>query len=92
MAVALYIMGLSMRSIGKLFSVHASTVMDWVRNFAIDNYERPTPEGPVIIELDEMWHFLTSKKTSSGYGRLIVALPVNSLTGNVGVVIPPLSN
>jgi len=86
-AVALYLLGLSLRSIGKLFGVHASTVIDWVRNFAIENYEKPTPSGAVIIELDEMWHFLNSKKTSFGSGRLIVALPVNWLTGSAGIVI-----
>jgi hypothetical protein len=41
----------------------------------------------VVVELDEMWHYLRSKKTNFGSGRLIVAIPVNSLTGNVGVVI-----
>jgi hypothetical protein len=34
-----------------------------------------------------MWHYLRSKKTNFGYGRLIVTIPVNSLTGNVGIVI-----
>jgi len=86
-AVALYLFGLSLRSIGKLFGVHASTVIDWVRNFAIENYEKPTPSGAVIIELDEMWHYLNSKKTNSGSGRLIVVLPANWLTGNAGVVV-----
>ena len=92
MAVALYIVGLSMRTIGKLFMVNASTVLDWVRNFAIENFEKPTPKGPIFIELEEMWHFLKSKKTDSGYGRLIVVLPVNSLIGNVGIVVPPRSD
>jgi len=86
-AVALYLFGLSLRSIGKLFSVNASTVIDWVRNFAIQNYEKPTPKGAVVIELDEMWHFLNSKKTNSGYGKLIVALPDSLLTGNAGIVV-----
>ena len=81
MAVALYIVGVSMRTIGKLFMVNASTVLDWVRNFAIENYEKPTPKGSVVIELDEMLLFLHSKKTDSGYGRLIVVLQATSLSG-----------
>jgi len=85
-AVALYLLGLSMRTIAKLFRVNVTTILYWVRNFAINNYEKPTPQGAVIIELDEMWHFLESKKRNSGSGRLIVALPVSSLTGNVGIV------
>ena len=44
----------------------------------------------VIIELDEMWHYLHSKKTNYGSGKLIVARPVNSLTGNVAIVTKAL--
>jgi transposase len=44
----------------------------------------------VIIELDEMWHYLHSKKTNYGSGKLIVAIPVNSLTGNVAIVTKAL--
>ena len=86
-AIALYLLGLSMRSIARLFRVNVSTILYWVRNFAIANYEKPTPQGAVVVELDEMWHFLGLKKLNSGSGRLIVALPVNSLTGNVGIVV-----
>ena len=46
----------------------------------------PSPGEAVIIELDEMWHYLHSKKTNFGYGKLIVVIPVNSSTGNVAIV------
>jgi hypothetical protein len=61
-AVALYLLGLSMRAIAKLFHVNVTTILYWVRNFAIKNYEKPSPQGPIVIELDEMWHFIKSKK------------------------------
>ena len=86
-AIALYLLGLSMRTIAKLYRVNVTTILYWIRTFAIKTYEKPTPQGAVVIELDEMWHFIHSKKQSAGYGRLIVALPVNSLTGNVGIVV-----
>ena len=86
-AVALYLLGLSMRTIAKLFGVNVSSVIYWIRKFALKNYEKPTPQGAVVLELDEMWHFIKSKKTSAGYGRLIVALPVSSLTGNAGIAV-----
>ena len=89
-AIALYLLGLSMRAIAKLFSVNASTILRWVRNFAIENYEKPTPRGPIVIELDEMWHFIKSKKTNVGYGKLIAVLPANSSTGNVEIVVAKL--
>ena len=89
-AIALYLLGLSMRAIAKLFRVNVTTILYWIRNFAIENYEKPTPQGPIDIELDEMWHFINSKKTSAGYGKLIAVLPVSSSTGNVEIVVARL--
>ena len=91
MAVLLYTSGLSFNAIARIFNVAASTAMRWVRAFAEKTYEKPTPGHAVIVELDEMWHYLHSKKTNSGSGKLIVAIPVSSLTGNVAIVTKPLS-
>jgi transposase len=83
LAIWLYLHGLSFRAIGKLFSITHKTVLDWVRTFARNNYIKPEPQGKsVIVELDEMWHFLGSKKNKSGYGRLIAVIPINLSTGN----------
>ena len=82
--VLLYSMGLSMRTIALLFKVSPKAVLDWIRNYARENYEKPEPAGKdVVVELDEMWHFLHSKKTNSGFGKLTVEIPVNLSTGNV---------
>ena len=86
-AVLLYTLGLSLNCIARMFKVTTPAVLRWVRLFAEKTYTKPEPAEAVIVELDEMWHYLGSKKTSSGSGRLIVAVPVSSLTGNVGVVI-----
>ena len=83
-ALCLYINGLSLRTIGKIVKADPSAVLRWVRTYAKNNYEKPVPEtDSVVLELDEMWHYLGSKKLKSGYGRLIVAIPVNLSTGNV---------
>ena len=83
LAVWLHLHGLSFRTIAKLFKLTHKAVHDWVKAFAKENYAKPEPQGEaVIIELNEMWHFLKNKKTKSGYGRLIVAIPVNLSTGN----------
>ena len=84
-AVLLYTLGLSFNAIARICNVATSTVMRWVRSFAEKTYEKPEPGQAVIVELDEMWHYLHSKKTNSGYGKLIVAIPVSSLTGNVAI-------
>jgi transposase len=86
-AVLLYTMGLSLNSIARMLKVSTPAVLRWVRLFAEKVYEKPVPREAVVVELDEMWHYLRSKKTSFGYGRLIVEIPVNSLIGSVGIVI-----
>ncbi len=93
LAITLYLMGVSMNAIGRLLKVSTPAVLSWIRKFALDTYEKPQPVQAVVIELDEMWHFLNSKKTNSGYGKPIVVIPVTSLTGNVeGVIRLPSKN
>ena len=83
-AVLLYMCGLSMRTIARIVRVDVRAVYNWIRDFAEVNYEKPAPtSSKVVVELDEMWHFITSKKTDVGYGKLIAVIPVNLSTGNV---------
>ena len=83
LAIMLYMLGLSMRTIAKIVKSDVHAVYRWIRAFAEKNYEKPAPQtSEVIVELDEMWHYLKNKKTSFGYGRLIAAIPVNLSTGN----------
>jgi transposase-like protein len=90
LAIILYVNGLSFRAIAKIVKVSHKAVHDWVKSFGLETYEKPKPQGEIVIELDEMWHFLHSKKTNTGYGKHIVALQVNSSTGKVeGVTVAP---
>jgi hypothetical protein len=92
-AIILYINGLSLRTIARLMHVTATAILKWVRQYALLNYEKPQPQQntvAIVIELDEVWHYLRSKKISFGFGKHIVALPIGSLTGNVGVEIAKL--
>ncbi len=87
-ACLLYISGLSLRTIARLLHTSATSVLSWVRKFALDNYEKPQPNSEaVIVQLDEMWHFLHLKKTNFGYGKLIVLIQDSLLIGNVAIVI-----
>ena len=84
MAVWLYSHGLSFRAIAKLLKVSVRSVFIWVKQFAEDNYSKLIPQNEsVIIEVNEMWHFLHSKKDKSGFGKLTVEQQNSSLTGNV---------
>jgi transposase len=66
-AVLLYVSGLSMNRTAKLLGVSTSTVQAWLEQFAAAYAQKPEPEGrAVVIELDELWHFL--KKVSTVLG------------------------
>ena len=89
-AVLLYLSGLSMNRTAKLLGVSTPTVMAWIERFAEVYARKPEPEGrAVVVELDEMWHYLKKSRTSSGSGRLGIVLRGGWLTGSAGVVTPP---
>ena len=83
MAVTLYTLGLSIRAIARLIGVSPTAVLKCIKTFAKTHYEKPAPGDAIIVELDEMWHYLGSKKTSYGSGKLIVEKLESLLTGNV---------
>lgn len=91
LAVWLYLSGLSQRRIARLLGVSAPAVLKWIKRFALKNAPKPTPngEGVVVVEVDEMWHFLKKSPAKSGSGRLIVLIQGSSLTGSAGIVIRP---
>ena len=58
-AVLLYVSGLSMNRTAKLLGVSTPTIQAWLEQFAATYAQKPEPEGrAVVIELDEMWHYL----------------------------------
>jgi transposase len=92
-AVLLYLSGLSMNRTAKLLGVSTPTVQAWIERFAEVYAQKPEPEGrAVVVELDEMWHYLKKSRTSSGSGRLGIVLRDGSSTGSWVVVTEPLSS
>jgi transposase len=88
MAVLLYVSGLSMNRTAKLVGVSTPTVQAWIEQFAKDHAPRPEPQGrAVVIELDEMWHYLKKNPRNSGSGRLGIVLRAAWLTGSAAVAI-----
>ena len=92
-AVLLYVSGLSMNRTAKLLGVSTPTIQAWLEQFAQAYAQKPEPEGrAVVIELDEMWHYLKKSPDPSGSGRLGIVRQVSWWTGNAGVVTkPPVS-
>ena len=60
-AILLYSSGMSFNAMGKHLNVSAQAILNWVRTFAQDNYEKPQPGEAIVVELDELWHFIESK-------------------------------
>ena len=76
LAVWLYMHGLLFRAIAKLFRVTPKAVYDWVKAYAKANYVKPEPVGEaVVVELDEMWHFIHSKNKSLDMESLLPRYP-----------------
>ena len=89
-AVLLYVSGLSMNRTAKLLGVSTPSVMAWIEQFAKDHARKPEPEGrALVIELDEVWHYLKKSPTSSGCGRLGIVLRDVSSIGSWAVVTRP---
>jgi transposase-like protein len=89
-AVLLYVSGLSMNRTAKLLGVSTPTVQAWLEQFAAAYAQKPQPEGrAVVIELDEMWHYLKKSPSRSGSGKLGIVLQGSWWTGNAAVVTGP---
>src|SRR5215210_3722455 len=66
-AVLLYVSGLSMNRTAKLLGVSTPTIQVWLEQFAAAYAQKPEPEGrAVVIELDEMWHYLKKVRATLG--------------------------
>ena len=86
-AVLLYVSGLSMNRTAKLLGVSTPTIQAWIEQFAKVYAQKPAPEGrALVIELDEMWHYVKKSRASSGSGRLGIVLQGGWWTGSAAVV------
>ena len=86
--VLLYVRGLSMNSIAKLFNYTPPAVLRWIKAFGRQHFFKPEPiSDSVVLEIDEMHHYLKKNPIKSGYGRLIVEIPVNSSIGSLVAVM-----
>jgi len=50
-ALYLYVVGLSMNAIGRMIKVEPSTILYWVRNFALKTYQKPAPKAKLLLSL-----------------------------------------
>ena len=92
-AVLRYVSGLSMNRTAKLLGVSTPTVQAWLEQFAQAYAHKPEPEGrAVVIELDEMGHYLKKSPSRCGSGRLGIVRQGSWWTGNAAIVTEPLAS
>ena len=64
-AIKLYLEGNSLRSIGRILKVTHQSVSNWIEAYAKRLPKSNLPERPQVAELDELYTFISNKKTQS---------------------------
>ena len=78
-ALQLYLEGLGFRSIGRIIKVSNVSVLNWIRAFGNDvKHLQSDPCNIEIVEVDEMHSYISKKKTTAGFGLLLIDLTKNS--------------
>lgn len=79
-ALILYLEGLGFRSIGRFLKVSNVTVLNWIKSFGEKIGELRSVENIEVVEIDEMHTYIGSKKTTVGYGLLLIEMGISSST------------
>ena len=78
-ALLLYLEGLGFRSIERILGVSNVTVLKWIRAFGEEVASlQSSVEDIEVVELDEMHSYIGNKKTTVGFGLLLIDLERNS--------------
>ena len=74
LALEMYLEGLGFRAIGRVLKISYGTVYNWIKEWG-SKVSLPKNESTTsIVELDEMHTYVGSKKTTVGYGLLLIDL------------------
>jgi len=73
-ALILYLEGLGFRSIGRFLKVSHVAVFNWIKSFGEKLDELRSADEIEVIEIDEMHTYIGSKKTTVGYGLLLIEM------------------
>lgn len=74
LALEMYLEGLGFRSIGRILKISYGTVYKWVKEWGEKASLPKTTEAIEIVELDELHTYIMSKKTTVGFGLLLIDL------------------
>ena len=74
MALEMYLEGLGFRAIGRILHISYGTVYQWINRWG-KSVELPKRDEEIeVVELDEMHTYVGQKKTTNGYGLLLIDL------------------
>jgi len=72
-ALHLYLEGLGFRSIGRILGVSNVSVLNWIRDFGEKVHELHSANQKIeFVEVDELHTYVGRKKTTVGYGLLLI--------------------
>ena len=77
-ALILYLEGLDFRSIGRFLKVSHVAVFNWIKKFGTKLDELRSANEIEVVEIDEMHTYIGSKKTTVGYGLLLIEMGIDS--------------
>ena len=79
-ALELYLEGLGFRSIGRFLKCSHVAVYNWIKSFGEAAKELRSDSALKVVEMDEMHTYVSSKKTTAGYGLLLIDMEKDSST------------
>ena len=74
MALQLYLEGLGFNSIGRVLGVSHVSVQNWIRDFGKSAESLKSSHKIEVMEIDEMHTYIGNKKTTVGYGLLLIEM------------------
>lgn len=74
LALEMYLEGMGFRAIGRILNISYGTVYQWIKKWG-ERVELPQSITPIeIVELDEIHSYVQNKKTTVGFGWLLIDL------------------
>ncbi len=86
----LYLEGLGFRSIGRFLNVSHVSVYKWIKSYGKDLDDIKSEKKIEVVEMDEMHTYIGHKKTTAGYGLLLIDMEKDSSTAYLGIEEPKL--
>ena len=88
LALAMYLEGSGFRQIGRVLRISYVTVYRWVKKWG--STPLPRTSTPVkVVELDEMHTYVGEKRTTNGYGLLLIDIVSGLSILSVGTDLQP---